>query len=225
EDVILFSTGGLGGSLQRIPAAGGTPTNVKKARETYGYPTFLRGSRRYLYLLGFSPHEMGTYLSSLDDSENRRILADMSSVLFAPSSAGSHIGHLLFRRQNILMAQMFDAASGQFLGEVFPVAEDVNSLSVPNLMPVTISDTGILLYASGGTSASAQMVWYDRAGKVLGLVGAPGLVFTPIISPDERSVAYSRNMGTGPADIWLRDSRGIETRFTADPSGNYAPQW
>src|SRR5262249_15345549 len=151
---------------------------------------------------------------------------DMSSVLFAPSSAGSHIGHLLFRRQNILMAQMFDAASGQFLGEVFPVAEDVNSLSVPNLMPVTISDTGILLYASGGTSASAQMVWYDRAGgKVLGLVGAPGLVFTPIISPDERSVAYSRNMGTGPADIWLRDSRGIETRFTADPSGNYAPQW
>src|SRR5262249_44991378 len=76
-----------------------------------------------------------------------------------------------------------------------------------------------------GTSYSSNLVWYDRTGKVLGLVAAPGIVFTPAISPDERSIAYARQ-GGGGADIWLRDlSRGIETRFTADPSGNYAPIW
>jgi serine/threonine protein kinase len=225
EGVILFSTAGLLGSLQWIPSAGGTPTDVRKVKEAYAYPAFLAGSRHFLYSLSYAaPGMRGIYLSSLDGGEPRRILADSSSALFA-SSAGSRTGHLLFRRQNTLMAQPFAATSGQFRGEAFPIAEEVNPLTGNTLMPATVSGTGTLVYASGSASSGSQIVWYDRAGKVLSLVGAPGAVFTPAISPDERSVAYSRSTGPGTADIWLRDSRGIETRLTADPSGNYVPLW
>ena len=227
EDVILFSTASLGGWLQRVKASGGVPSDVRKAKETYAYPTSLRGGR-FLYNLAFASQETdGIYLSSLDGGPNRRILADASSAIFAPSARGSHIGHLLFRRENNLMAQPFDATSGQLLGEVLPVAEGVTTYaSAPRQVAAAVSETGVLVYMSGEASAGSQMVWYDRAGKVIGLVGRPGVIFTPAISPDEKSIAYSRRASSGAADIWLRDlSRGIETRFTTDPSGNYAPIW
>jgi Tol biopolymer transport system component len=66
---------------------------------------------------------------------------------------------------------------------------------------------------------------YDRAGKLLGAVGAPGPVLDPAISPDERSVVFRRSSGPG-SDLWLRDlTRGAEQRFTANASFNYAPFW
>jgi Tol biopolymer transport system component len=227
DDIILFSTGpDASGSLKRVQAAGGTPAAVMRARQA-SYPQFLPGGRRFLYTLNSaSPESAGIYLSSLDGGEDRRILADVSSVLFAPVAPGSRSGFLVFSRENTLKAQPFDASSGQLSGHEFSVAEGVASIASPNLMPASISESGILLYARGGVGF--QMVWYDRAGKLLGSEGSPGTVFTPAISHDEKSIAYAR-LGSGGAvvaDIWLRDvSRGIETRFTADPSGNYAPLW
>ena len=66
EDVILFSTASLGGWLRRVKASGGVPSDVRKAKETYAYPTSLRGGR-FLYNLAFASRETdGIYLSSLD---------------------------------------------------------------------------------------------------------------------------------------------------------------
>jgi Tol biopolymer transport system component len=230
HDVILFSTApGVNGSIKRIPAAGGDPADVTKTSAA-SYPLFLPGGRRFLYTLtSASPELRGIYLSSLDGGENRRILPDVSNTMFAPSAPGSHSGHLLFIRENTLMAQPFDPTSGQLSGSVFPVAEGITaSPALGNLMPVTVSENGVLLYAGSLEFESLQMVWYDRTGKLLGPVGAPGTVFTPAISPDAKTIAYGRVAGgvAAVADIWLRDlSRGIETRFTADFSGNYAPIW
>jgi Tol biopolymer transport system component len=230
DDVILFSTApGANGSLKRVPAAGGAPADLTKTTAA-SYPLFLPGGHRFLYTLNSASSEMrGIYLSSLDGSENRRILADVLNILFAPSFPRSSFGHLLFIRENTLMAQPFDGISGQLSGSVFPVAEGVTaSPALGSLMPVTVSEGGMLLYAGSLRFESFRMVWYDRAGKVLAPVGAPGVVFTPAISPDAKTIAYGRvaSGGAAVADIWLRDlSRGIETRFTADPSGNYAPIW
>ena len=231
DDVILFSTApGASGSLKRVEAAGGAPTDVMKAKAVF-FPQFLPGGHRFLYTLNSaSPEARGIYLGSLDDSESRRILEDVSSALFAPSAPGSRSGHLLFMRENTLMARPFDATSGQLTGSLLPVAEGVTAPpALGRLMPVTISENGMLLYAGSLGIVSFQMVWYDRAGRVLGPVGAPGLVFTPSISPDGKTIAYARGSSSGVwqvSDIWLRDlSRGVETRFTADPSGNYASIW
>jgi hypothetical protein len=157
----------------------------------------------------------GIYLGSLDGTE-RRLLSDRSGVAFAPPARGVRNGHLLYVRtpENTLMAQPFDAASGQTAGDVFPVAEGV-SLQGNRYAPITVSENGVLLYSTGSGSEN-QMVWIDRAGKLLGPVGAAGGVAFPAISPDGKAVAFDRG-----ANIWLRDLvRGAETRFTLDRQGS-----
>jgi Tol biopolymer transport system component len=216
DDVIVFSSFGAGAAIQRVPAVGGVPSDVIRTNGDYRFPVFLPDGRHFLYTVRFS-EKGGVYMSSLDGSENRRVLADTSSVAFGA-------GHLLFIRDNTLVAQPFDARSRETSGDVFPIAEGV-SLTIGNYAPITVSENGVLLYRSGGFTGNNQIVWYDRAGTLLGPVGALGQVQMPSISPDEKRIAFSR---TAPptADIWLRDlARGTDTRFTFDVSGNFEPFW
>src|SRR5262249_16925319 len=228
QDIILFSQSRASGrGIQQVPAVGGAAADVPKASGALRYPAFLPDGRHFLYTDGSSPDKAGIYLSPLDGTENRRLLTDRSAAAFSPSSPGSRVGHLLFVRENNLMALPFDAGTARALGDVFPVAEGVFiSLANAGYAPVTISENGVLLYWAGNASVQTnQMVWYDRAGKLLGSISAPGAVFMPAISPDEKQVAFVRS-GGGGNDIWLRDlSRATDTRLTSDGRQNFAPVW
>jgi Tol biopolymer transport system component len=218
DNVILFAHSSGGVPIQRVSAAGGIPADVTGRRGLPRFPVFLPDGRHFLYTVSRVSMELnGVYMSSLDDKENRRVLADVSGVVFAA-------GHLLFIRDNTLVAHSFDSASGQTKGEVFPVAEGV-ALKNISYAPVTVSENGVLLFESGRVLGNSQMAWYDRRGKLLEAVGAPGPVGEPAISPDEKSVVFRRNQAVG-ADLWLRDlARGNEQRFTSDPSYNAGPFW
>ena len=116
-------------------------------------------------------------------------------------------------------------ASAQVSGEVFPVAEEVSLPSTNGYLPATVSENGVLLYAARAGGGINQIGWYDRTGKSLGPVGAPGVVHCPSLSPDEKSVVF-RVYGRAGGDLWVRDlSRGTETRFTSDAFVNVAPFW
>jgi hypothetical protein len=172
DNVIVFSEALSNGvAIRRVSAAGGVPSDVTKSRKDYSqYPVFLPDGRHFLYLFrGASSDQNGIYLSSLDGTENRRVMPDVSSVVIAA-------GRILFVRENTLMAQPFDSKSGQLVGDVFPVAEGISTTSLTTYSPVTVSETGVLLYESGGDFGRNQMVWYDRGGKLLGAVGSPSLV-------------------------------------------------
>ena len=148
-----------------------------------------------------------------------------SSVVFAPSARSGRAGHILFVRENTLMALPFDAASAQASGDVFPVAEGVSVTTDGFYVPSSVSENGVLLYEAGGATGGNQLGWYDRTGKSLGPAVASGGVFAPAISPDEKSVVF-RRMAGGVYDLWVRDlSRGTETRITSDASGNATPFW
>jgi Tol biopolymer transport system component len=217
EGVIVFSRGLSASAIQRVSAEGGADVTVRKGQTRF--PVFLPDGHHFLYLLnGVSPDKNGIYISSLDGRENRRVLADSSSVSFASS-------RLLFIRENTLMAQPFDAARGKTLGDAIPVAESVSFSTVASHAPVTASETGLLLYESGGVTGVNQMALYDHRGKVLGTIGEPGVVYEPAISPDEKALVFSRASVSG-SDLWLRDlTRGVDQRFTTDASINLAPVW
>ncbi len=226
DGVIVFSPNGGGASIQRVAAAGGAPAEVTKTKGDQGYPVFLPDGRHFLYLArGGSTEKSGIFVSSLDGTENRRILADVSGVVFAPPARDEGTGHILFIRENTLIAAPFDAASAQIAGDPFPVAEGV-SLIDNWYLPATVSDNGVLLYATGSSANGINQIgWYDRTGKSLGLVGAPGEVFDPTISQDEKSVVFERTTNAG-GDLWVRTlNSGRETRFTNDSSSNLAPFW
>jgi hypothetical protein len=175
----------------------------------------------FLYVVhGKSAELNGVYLSSLDGKQNRRVLADVSSVTVAANA-------VLFIRDNTLLAQPFDAARGQPNGEVIPVAESVSANSLTFYAPVTASETGLLLYERRDSLAGGnfQLAWYDRGGKPLGLVGAPGIITVPAISPDEKFVAFRRTSGT-QTTLWVRDlTRGVEQSFTNGPFISDLPIW
>ena len=180
-------------------------------------PVFLPDGRRFLYVArGGTAESSGIFVSSLDGTENRRLLADVSPTVFAPSAEGHRTGHLLFIRDNTLMAVPFDAEIAQIAGDVSPVAAGVVSAAV--------SENGMLVYSPQGSGALNQLGWFDRTGNFIGPVSAPGAVFEPAISHDEKSVAFRRSTN-GKSDIWVYDrNRGTETRITQN-SPSLAPFW
>jgi Tol biopolymer transport system component len=222
ENVIVFSPNPIAGTaIQRVSAAGGVPADVTTKKGVSRFPVFLPNGHHFLYLVTGGPVEQnGVYLGSLDGTQNRRILAEESSVLFAS-------GWLFFIRENTLMAQPFDDASGQLMSEALPFAEGISLTPNTYYARVTVSETGVLLYERGRTGTTNQMVWYDRSGKFLSAVGAPGPVLDPAILGGKWVVF--RRLASSGADLWLWDlTRGSDQpdqRLTTDASLNAAPFW
>ena len=225
EGVIVFSSS-LGGNalIQRVSADGGIPTDLTGTKGIDTNPTFLPDGRRFLFVVsrGLADRN-GVYVRSLDGKEDRRVLADVSSAVFAPPVYPSRggVGSLLFIRDNTLMVQPFDADSAQALDNPVPVAQGVSLTTNRTYAPVSVSGNGVLLYQSRSVNATkGQITWYDRGGKVLGSIGAPGDQ-QPAISPNEESVAFARG-----ANIWLRDlERATDQILTTDGAVHGAPVW
>ena len=57
------------------------------------------------------------------------------------------------------MAVPFDAASAQVSGDVFPVAEGVSLTTNTTYLPATVSENGVLLYATGGATGGNKPNW------------------------------------------------------------------
>jgi serine/threonine protein kinase len=231
DNVILFSPSFGDHAIRRVPATGGVPTDLIKSKSgSPQFPWFLPDGGHFLYEMSgaASAEENGIYVASTDARENRRVVPDNSGFAFAPPSYGSRIGHLLFIRENNLMAQPLNAGTVQIAGDVFPVAEAVG-LAQNLYAPVSVSDNGILFYWAGGFGGggSFQLVWYDHAGRDPKPEGMPSNIIMPAISPDGKMIAFSKgSSGGGNRDIWIRDLvRGNERRLTTDMSQNAVPVW
>jgi len=223
DGVIVFSAS-LGGnsSIKRVSADGGVPTDLTATKGKDTNPSFLPDGRHFLFVAGRAPAgKNGVYVSSLDGKENRRVLADVSSAIFAPSfhSGGDRVGSLLFIRDNALMIQPFDADNEHDMGDAVPLAQGVSLTTNSTYAPVSVSGNGVLLYESS-SATNGRITWYDRGGKILGSVGAPGDQ-QPAISTNEESVVFTRG-----GSLWLHDlKRRTDQILTADDGSHGAPVW
>jgi eukaryotic-like serine/threonine-protein kinase len=231
DGVIVFAPEPAGG-LSSVPANGGTPIALvpvprQSAEGTASdrWPEFLPDQKHFLFLSGngFSPgnKDLGIYVADLA-SKNAKFLfqADSQALYAAP-------GYLLFLRGNTLMAQRFDADNLKLKGDAFPVAENVPSPQSYRFGFFCASDTGELVYATGGSSIEVgQLEWVDRTGKELGKVGVPQAM-NPRLSPDGKQLAYVvENQNNIYGDIWLMDlARSVKTRFTLTSAQNISPVW
>jgi serine/threonine protein kinase/WD40 repeat protein len=224
DGVILFSTSEVGAPLQRVNAAGGTCTVVTKPEgdSSHAFPEFLPDGNFFIYLVrGGDEAKRGLYVAALDKSAPRRLLADESSAVFAPSTTGKKYGYLLFLRGSDLIAQPFNAETLQLAGEVFPVAAET-SFNLNSQIAASASSGGILVYETNFIRTN-QLTWLDRSGKELGKVGSIQDEFHVALSPDGKTAATVRRGNQG---IWLYDvQRGAETRFTPPTLPGSAPVW
>ena len=229
DNVILFTPSTTAG-LQRVSSAGGSPAVVTTpdpgAGETsHRWPHFLPDGRHFLYTAARSaccpalkPGLIKT--TSLDS-------ADAAVTLFeADSSASYAAGHLLFRRDESLMAQPFDPDARQTTGDAFPIAEHV-SWEASRYVGAAVSQQGTLVYAPSDSLVGAQLTWLDRAGRALGTLGDLAPYVRPALSPDERRVAVELAAGSPEnRDIWIIEVAGnVPSRLTFDPGSDFSPVW
>jgi eukaryotic-like serine/threonine-protein kinase len=214
------------GGISRLPASGGTPTAVTKVDNvTYSshrWPWFLPDGVHFLYLAAnhISPLSPDTavFIASLDGKENRLLFHTISNAIYAS-------GHLLSMRDNSLVAQPFDPGSGKFSGDAQLLGENVQFDSAVWRANLSVSNGGLLAYASGATSGNQILTWYDRSGKSLGTVGALGSFASVELAPDEKTLAVE-DQSTAAETIWLYDlGSKLKTRLAFSNGVQRGPAW
>ena len=220
DGTILFGVVRKG--LMRVPQLGGEPVPVTSIDRSGGeidhhVPHFLPDGRHFLYMvLTAQSGTGGIFLGSLDSGEKKRLVGGVAASLgWAPPEQGSKQGHLLFIRENVLMAQPVNAATLEQAGEPFPLAERVNS--------VAASANGVLAYSEMDvTGVRTQPRWLDRTGKLSADAGPPGDIRDLQLSPDGKLAAISvRDASSAGLQrrIWIMDAaRGTRSRLTFDPA-------
>ncbi len=212
--------------ISRVPASGGTPTLVTTlngvAYSSHRWPWFLPDGKHFLYVAvkhnaPTSP-ETAVFFASVDGKENRLLLHTFSSAIYAS-------GHLLFQRENSLVAQKFDPSSGTLSGDPDTLIENVQFDAGLWRMNLSASDDGMLAYASGSSSGTEMLVWYDRNGKRLGTVGEQSEFFDLDLSPDEKQLATTE-LNTATATVWVHDlENNRQSRLTFSGGAHLTPIW
>ncbi len=228
DGVIVFTPSGLG-ALQRVSASGGVASAVTKLDEARGevghrWPWFLPDGQHFLYLgktvaVG-ETEKNAIYVASLESQKSKLLLHANSNVAYAQ-------GYLLFVRQTTLMAQPFDAARLEMVGDAFPIAEQVQYEPAFTRGVFSVSENGVLAYQTGAVVSNSQLAWFDRSGKSLGMLGDQALYSFLRLSPDgKRAAVMIADAQTARADIWLYEvARGLRTKFTFDPADERTPTW
>jgi serine/threonine protein kinase len=215
------------GPLQRVNASGGSCAPLMKGEpgENDGSPVFLPDGKHFLYeASGGDESNTGIYVASLDNPAGERLLSDQSGLEFAAPTRGSKQGYILLLRGTTLTAQPFDPETLQLAGDAFPVAQQV-SMNFSNGVAASVSSNGTLIYLTN-INRDGQLTWFDRSGKVSGIVGPHGWQDGVALSPDNRIAAISRNFSGSDVELWLEDLvRGGATAFTFDPTHGRDAVW
>jgi Tol biopolymer transport system component len=210
----------------QVSSSGGTPTPITKVDNvtatSHRWPNFLPDGKHFLYLAvnhnaATSP-DTAVFLASLDGKENRLLFHTVASVRYAS-------GRLLFLRENALVTQSFDPDAGQLKGEPETLREDVQNDVGLWHANFSVSDNGMLLYASGAASGGQSLIWYDRSGKQLDTVNDNLGFYDLELSPDNKKVAVT-DANAAAATIWVFDlASKLKTRLTFAGGTHRAPVW
>jgi Tol biopolymer transport system component len=230
DGVIIFSPSSLD-VVHRIPAAGGTPEPLTeldeaKGETTHRWASFLPDGNHFLYMSG--SHTTGLeeegnaiYVSSLDAPKERKL------VFLARSNVFHSLGHLLYVRDEVLVAQEFDEKKLEVVGDPFPVVDGINYSQSHFRSLFAVADNGMLIYYPGSVGDPVELVRLDRNGNETGQIGEPAFFKRLGVSPDGGRLALAiEDPATGYSDIWIHDIvRNVRSRFTFGPLNEDFPVW
>ena len=160
------------------------------------------------------------FLGFLDGTPPRLLLRSDAAAAFAPPD------YVLLVNQGVLEARRLDLTR-QVVSDPVPIAQPVGADPTVFRGAFAVSSTGVLARRAT-TAARRQLTWVDRAGKRLGVVGAPNEdnQLHPAVAPDGVRVAIQRT-STGVPHTFLLDGRAQETavRLINDASPEGRPVW
>ncbi len=198
--VIVFGPD-YGSPLFQVVATGGEPKQVtfKEADGSDGghrHPNFLPDGKHFLFYRG-GPRTTGTWVGSLDSQELKQVLPEDSNAVYSA-------GYLLYVRNQVLVAQTFDADSFKLSGDVVPIVTGA-VINATGQVRFSASEKGVMVW-QGKWEREYQLVWFDREGKQTGALANPSLIsvgYEPRFSPDGKRIVMKRDGG-----IWVTDLNG-----------------
>jgi Tol biopolymer transport system component len=226
QDVIVFAPSATQ-PLFWVSAAGGIPEpaskfDLSRADNSHRWPSFLPDGKHFL-LWARSSHgsqESQLFVGEVGSLQAKVVMKSESPAIYAS-------GHLLFMRDQSLMAQPFDLRRLEPSGEPVPIAAHVAVNGATSHPLFTASQTGTMLYQSGETSGGWNLLWFDRDGKRTGSIAQVDRYLYPTLSPDGNRLAVMIFSGAqGIGDIWIFDlARGTSTRLTFGGASHVNPLW
>ncbi|MDH3215268.1 MAG: serine/threonine-protein kinase, partial [Candidatus Krumholzibacteria bacterium] len=212
--------------LQRVPASGGTPTDVTKIdtdkHTTHRWPYFMPDGKHFVYIA--ANHDISLsennaiYFATLGNDDAKLIQRSSTRAVYAS-------GYLLFLRDATLMAAPFAPGTGELGADPVPLPDKVAFDPTTWIAAISASDNGTLAYHAGGIASSKnRLAWFDRSGKELDVLDETEFYYSISISPGEDRVAVAG--GINSMDIWTIDfTRRLRTRLTFDPTPDARPIW
>jgi serine/threonine-protein kinase len=220
EDGNIIAALGLNDGLSRIPSAGGPPTPVtdlQNGEYTHRWPQILPGGKAVLFTTSTTPggwDGANIEVMSLADHRRKTLVRGGTFGRYLPS------GHLVYVNRGTLFTVPFDGDRLEVHGTPVPVLDQVGYSSSYGSAQFDFSQTGTLIYRSGGAGGGLSTVeWLDAAGKTQPLLAKPDSYSRPSLSPDGSKLAINTS------DIWVYEwQRDTMTRMTFTGTAN-DPVW
>ena len=162
-------------------------------------------------------------VAEIPSGKHRVVLPDAVYARYAAS------GHLIYvNTKKNLMVVPFDQNSMTVTGKPRLLAEGMRVGEFAST-DVAVSQTGTLVYATGGGPGRYELVWVTRDGRVQRVdPDWIGDFWHPAISPDGKRVAIVRRLDGPRQDIWVKElDRGPSVRLTSEQDNDFsfAPTW
>ncbi len=200
---ILFAS--ARGSLQKVPATGGTPEpattlDAAAGEVSHRLPHLLPDGRTVLYtslrwLGGMTSTKARIYAGVPGIKERKLLVEGGSDGRWAPP------GVLLFAREGKLFAASLDSKARKLTGPVVPVLEGVrdatwtgHSATETGAAHVALAADGLVAWGPGSVEPplSRTLVWVDASGNETPVEGAPkGWILSGRVSPDGQRALVS----------------------------------
>jgi len=232
DGVILFTPRGTA-PVHRMSASGGASSPVTVLDESRGdvqhaHPFFLPDGNHFLFSIVGSrtagaTAPRGVFLGSLDGKAPPELVID------GATGAQYANGHVLFVRAGRLMALPFDLDRLRPAGDPILLAEGVQEgggTGIGTVGAFSVSTNGVLAYQAVAP-VRMQLVWFDRNGTRLSLLGSEADYSDVVLSRDGTRAAVSLlDPSAGARDIWFFNvARNLIERVTSNPADDFAPVW
>jgi eukaryotic-like serine/threonine-protein kinase len=227
QDGVIVFTPSATQPLFRVSAAGGSPEAASKldpsrSENSHRWPWFLPDGKHFLFWARSSrgSQENQLHVGELGSLQAKALTKSESMAVYAS-------GHLLFMRDQTLMAQPFNPRRIELSGDPVPIAQHVAINGATSRPLFSASETGELVYQAGETSGGWSLLWLDRDGKQTGSIARVDRYLVPALSPDGNRLAVMIFAGSqGIGDIWVFDlTRGTSTRLTFGEITHSNPAW
>ncbi len=227
DDGYIYFGQGSGGIL-RVSANGGEPelvAEMEEGEQAYGPQLFPGGEWLLFTLLSGSSswNDASIVAQPVSGGERKLLVAGGTDGRYVPT------GHIVYSLERNLLAVPFDLDSLEVTGGSVSIVEGVQQSAAPRTgaSQYGFSDRGGLVYMpGGGFSATSQLAWVDRDGRVEPLPFEPRPSGFFDLSPDDQRIALGIRGDDGDWHIWIYEIErgGSQVRLTTE-GNNEVPVW